>query len=484
MNAEQVQPLIDWLTQYPSWILWAILLTAFVESLAIAGIIVPGVLLLFLVAALAGSLQLSLELVLLAGFVGAVLGDGISFMIGYHFKERLHAVWPFSRYPNAMQSGTRYFHRHGGKSVVLGRFVGPIRPVMPLVAGMMNMSPTRFFTFNILSALAWSPFYLIPGYITGSAAHTIVPDRFYTVLTALVIALFAGAFLFRWLSLKLQKGSAWYEAIAAKRSQSAAVKRLWIMLTRHQHGPSEFPLASLCLLFFSIVLFIAWTLLTLNSAALQEIDQNILQLAQALRGPTFDHTLVTLTMVGDEGFLYCAFGIFIGVMLLQGRPMAAIHLLVAGLATAIITHALKYGFGVPRPELVQLSFSSLAYPSGHSSGATVLFGLLAAFIAQSTQHDRRWMVYLMFGIPIVIIALTRVLLGAHWLSDVIGGILLGLVICSATRVAYSRYTIWHRDHRRRRDAWILAGGIAAWILTLSVYIAWQFDDALLKYPLG
>ena len=484
MTADSFQPLIDWFQAHPDWILWGVALIAFVESLALAGIVVPGVLLLFLVAALAGSLAIPLEQLLLAGFIGAVLGDGISFYIGYYFKEHLRHRWPFSRYPKALQAGERYFVLHGGKSVILGRFVGPIRPVMPLVAGMLNMPPWRFFAFNLGSALAWSPFYLLPGYLTGNAANAIVPERFYTLLSALVILIFGFALLFRWLSLKLQKGSDWYDALAAKRASSKWVHRVWIALTRHQRGPSEFPLASLFLLCGSLLFFVVWTLLALGGGTLATLDQQILTLSQALRSAAVDPYLVALTMIGDEAFLYCAFTLFIGVMLLQGRPMAAVHLLVAGLTTAVITHALKYGFALPRPELAQAGFSSYAYPSGHSSGATVLFGLAAAFLAQSTPQQRRWLVYLFFAAPILIIALTRVLLGVHWFSDIVGGICLGLAICAATRVCYSRYTVWQNDQRRLRDSWILAGGITLWLLALLIYIYWRFDAALLKYPLA
>ncbi len=484
MTAEHFQPLIDWFSAHPGWILWGLLLIAFVESLALAGIVVPGVVLLFLVAALAGSLAMPLEQVLLAGFVGAVLGDGISFYLGHYFKEHLHHRWPFSRYPKAMQAGERYFLRHGGKSVILGRFVGPIRPVMPLVAGMLGMPPWRFLAFNVGSALVWSPFYLLPGYLTGNAAHAIVPERFYTLLSALVILIFTFAILFRWLSLKLQKGSDWYEALAARRASSVWVHRCWIALTKYQRGPSEFPLASLFLLASSLLFFSLWSTLTLAHGALATLDQHILDLTLALRSSTLDPYLIALTMIGDEAFLYCAFTLFIGVMILQGRPFAAVHLLVAGLSTAIITHALKYGFAVPRPELAQAGFSSYAYPSGHSSGATVLFGLAAAFLAQSTPQQRRWLVYLFFAAPILIIALTRVLLGVHWFSDIVGGISLGLVICAATRVCYSRYTVWQNDQRRKRDIWILAGGITLWLVALLIYIGWRFDASLLRYPLA
>src|SRR5690606_4817055 len=120
--------------------LFSVFLISFIESLALAGIIVPGVLLLFLVASVAGHLDFNLSTVLIAGFAGAVLGDGISFYLGRYFKDSIPRYWPFSRYPGALQSGRNFFNRHGGKSVMLGRFIGPIRPVIPLIAGMLGMS--------------------------------------------------------------------------------------------------------------------------------------------------------------------------------------------------------------------------------------------------------------------------------------------------------------------------------------------------------
>ncbi|WP_369820160.1 DedA family protein, partial [Oleiphilus sp. HI0043] len=86
MTESDFQPLIAWLELNPNWVFVAVLLIAFIESLALAGVIVPGVLLLFLVSALAGHINLPIEWLLLSGFLGAILGDGISFFLGHYFK--------------------------------------------------------------------------------------------------------------------------------------------------------------------------------------------------------------------------------------------------------------------------------------------------------------------------------------------------------------------------------------------------------------
>ncbi|MES9896122.1 MAG: VTT domain-containing protein, partial [Candidatus Thiodiazotropha endolucinida] len=82
---------------------------------------------------------------------------------------RLRGFWPFNRHPATLQRGITFFQRYGGKSVALGRFFGPVRAIIPLVAGMLGMPPLRFLAANILSALVWAPAYLLPGIVFGAS---------------------------------------------------------------------------------------------------------------------------------------------------------------------------------------------------------------------------------------------------------------------------------------------------------------------------
>ena len=265
MTESDFQPLIAWLELNPNWVFFAVLVIAFVESLALAGVIVPGVLLLFLVSALAGHINLAIELLLLSGFIGAILGDGVSFFLGHHFKDRLRSLWPFSRYPKTLQMGEQFFQKHGGKSVMLGRFIGPVRPVIPIVAGMLGMSQVRFAVFNASSALIWAPFYILPGYLTGSAIHFVLPDNFYPALFSFVGALFVITISFRYASLNLQHGSRLYDALLTKNTKANI----------DTASRTEFPLASLGLFIFSSVFFVIWSYFVLKTGLLGSIDANI-----------------------------------------------------------------------------------------------------------------------------------------------------------------------------------------------------------------
>lgn len=489
MNASDFQPIIDWLSAHPNWVVFSIGLIAFIESLALAGIVVPGVLLLFLVGALAGNLTIPLWEVLAAGFAGAVVGDSLSFYIGHFFKDSLRQHWPLSRYPKALKSGENFFSKHGGKSVIIGRFIGPIRPVLPLIAGMLGMSQLRFISFNAFSAIAWSPFYLLPGYLTGSAAHTslsqkTLPESFYLVLATFIVILTALAFIFRYLNLALQQENSVYKWVERKKQNAMSARKVWIFLTRQQTYPREFPLASFSLFILSSLLFWVWTLLTLQTPLLQSLDHFVLGFAGEVRSELVDSILISLTLLGDERFLYISFSIFVAVLVLQKRPIAAVHIIIAGLSTAGITHALKYGFAVPRPELVFNAPTSFAYPSGHSSGAAILYGLLASFIAQEKPQTKRWRIYLILGIPILLIAVSRVLLGVHWFSDIIGGILLGLSLCAATRIIYSRYSFTEQRNmqlKRKQNKYKSIIGLIFWGMLCASYQISYFSTTLAKF---
>lgn len=149
------------------YLIWIIAFIAMVESLAVVGIIVPGIGLLASLSILAGHAQVNVYAMLGLAVIGAILGDGISFIIGRVFRNKLHFMWPFTKYPHWIDNGEAFFNKHGGKSIFIGRFIGPVRPFIPMVAGMLNMDSKRFLLLNVLSALCWAPVYLLPGYLFG-----------------------------------------------------------------------------------------------------------------------------------------------------------------------------------------------------------------------------------------------------------------------------------------------------------------------------
>src|SRR5215203_6767354 len=161
--------LIELIRTHQDWAIAIMFITAFGESFAFLGLLFPGTTLLIAAGALIKSGNLSLWPVAIGAVAGAVLGDTVSYWIGRRFGARLAGVWPFRRNPHLLAGGVRFFDRHGGKSVFIGRFFGPVRAVIPLAAGIMLMPPGRFWFANVTSALVWAPMLLLTGDVIGQA---------------------------------------------------------------------------------------------------------------------------------------------------------------------------------------------------------------------------------------------------------------------------------------------------------------------------
>lgn len=203
--------LLEWLGGHQRWLGLAILLIALLESLAIAGLIVPGVVLLLAVTAMAGGGGMSLGAALAWAFTGAVIGDMLSFALGRVFHQDIRRIGLFRRHPQWITRTEAFFERYGLLSIFLGRFVGPIRPIIPMVAGMLDMPTLRFVAINLLSALAWAPVYVTPGFIAGRAVKWPVPEFFWQQALTL-LGMLAGLLLVVVLILKAQ--ARWSNLIA------------------------------------------------------------------------------------------------------------------------------------------------------------------------------------------------------------------------------------------------------------------------------
>ena len=164
--------LLTWIEQNPSYAGMVVFSMALAESLAIVGVLIPGVVILFGAGTLIGTGVLDFWAMCLWAILGAIIGDGLSYWLGHHFEYLTNRWRWFRLHPDHLQKGIAFFQKYGDLSVALGRFFGPIRAIVPLVAGLMRMPPKRFFAANILSALVWAPAYLAPGMLFGELSES------------------------------------------------------------------------------------------------------------------------------------------------------------------------------------------------------------------------------------------------------------------------------------------------------------------------
>lgn len=161
--AEISDAIASFVRDHHAWAAPIVFLLALGESIALISLVVPATVILLGVGALIGQAGLPFWPICLAGAVGAMLGDWISYWFGYRYKERVALMWPLSRQPELLPRGYAFFRRYGWLGVFAGRFFGPLRAIVPLVAGVCAMPVLAFQSANIISALLWSFILLAPG---------------------------------------------------------------------------------------------------------------------------------------------------------------------------------------------------------------------------------------------------------------------------------------------------------------------------------
>ena len=142
---------------------------AFGESLALIGMLIPATTLMLAVGGMMGAGIIDPLPVAVAALIGAVLGDWLSFLLGRRIGKSAYRLWPLNRHRTAVARTRLFFRRHGVVSILFGRFLGPIRATVPLVAGVLGMPQRLFQIANVASAVLWVPALFAPGYFAVRA---------------------------------------------------------------------------------------------------------------------------------------------------------------------------------------------------------------------------------------------------------------------------------------------------------------------------
>jgi undecaprenyl-diphosphatase len=473
------QELLNWLNSHPGWGFVIIFLVSFVESLALIGILLPGIVILFGIGALISLGVMEMIPVWIAASLGAILGDSVSYALGHRFRGHLLEIWPFSRYPGLMERGTRFFHAHGAKSVVAGRFIGPLRPIIPAVGGMMGMTPARFLAVDIPAGIAWAPSFLLPGMLFGASLE--VASEYTGRLAVMLVIVLAVLWMTWWLIRAI------YEPLA---SRSARWLRHAIRWTRRHpvlgrvagplFDPSRGDVLSvamlgvlLVLLFWSVVVLL---FLSPFSEQPRLLDQAARDLALGLRNHLADPVMVAIAQLSRWPVPVFSATALLLWLLGAGRRMAAVHWLIAIGGGGLLHLLLSWGLRAAPMVFEQGKFVMGALapdqqavwgPSAAMSLVTVTLTFFAVMEASELQRRHRQWPYLVAALLIMALALARLYLGLEWLSGALMGITLGLAWTGLVGIAYRQ-----RAFRR------FSGAIASLIFYVSflALFAWQVHE--------
>jgi undecaprenyl-diphosphatase len=434
-----LQEILTWISQHPLLSGLLIFAIALLESLVVVGLLIPGAFLLFGVGALIATGSLQLYPTMAWTIAGAFAGDSISFLIGRHYHQRLRVVWPFNRYPALVNRGIEFFYRHGGKSVFMARFVGPVRPIVPAIAGMMDMPITRFLLVDSIASILWAPAYILPGMVFGASLGLAAEVAGRLVVLLVIIA---GV---TWLCVELVR-------VIGRLVQPRVSTALERLLHWSRHHPLVKPLAGSLLdpdhpetrglAILSMLFFITlWLLLLILSQVLQggfmgDLDNYIHHAMLELQTPYVYQANVFISLLGDQVLL--ALVVVAGSLWLLWKDCskAAFHWIAVFACTGILTFLLKVSARIARPFEF---YGGYSFPSAHTAMSLAVYGFLALLIARELPPKRRWIPYSVAGLLVTAIAFSRLYLGVHWLSDILGGACLGLAWVALIGIAYDRH---------------------------------------------
>lgn len=483
METGVLQQLLSWIAENPGWAGAAIFVIAFVESLVVIGFFLPGILILFGVGALIGLGETSWLPVWIGGSLGALCGDLLSFWIGHRYQNHLRRMWPFSRYPGMLLRGTEFVRRHGAKSIIAGRFIGPLRPVIPTTVGMMGMPLGRFLLICIPACVAWTPAYLVPGMLFG-ASLDVAAD--YAGRLALVVGLGVGIL---WLSLWFIRSVYEFGAVYSARWMRRAIRwtRRHPVLGRVVGpiiDPSQPEVLSVSMLGLLLVATLCGLLLLLLlgpfGAEPGARDLAVLDWTLTLRNDITDPIMVAISQLSRLWVLLPTLIATALWLLGANRYNAAAHWMVA-MGGAFLLQLLMEWTLRAMP-LAGLSGESLTFlPSAQLTLATVMIGFFTVMVAKELRRRHRKWPYLAATVLLTSLVMARIYLGMDWLSGALLGFILGLAWTAIVGMAY-----------RARALRPFSGTMASTIFygTLLITLVWQIgvhleeDMAAVRLPVA
>jgi membrane protein DedA with SNARE-associated domain len=158
-----VDPIIAFVRENAVWAPPIVFALAFAESLAFISLLIPAWGALVAIGALIAAGGISFWPVWIAGALGAAFGDWLSYWIGQKLEHSVANIWPLSSHPELLPRGEAFMKRWGVLGIFIGRFFGPLRAVVPLIAGIFEMPFWRFQFANFTSAFVWAAVLLTIG---------------------------------------------------------------------------------------------------------------------------------------------------------------------------------------------------------------------------------------------------------------------------------------------------------------------------------
>ncbi len=377
---------------------------AYLECAAFVGLIMPGESFVSLAGFLASQGFLKLKILFPLVIISAVLGDITGYFIGRKLGEPfLTTSHRFLRIPESLVNSARmFFNRHGGKTMLIARFIGFLRSIAPFLAGASKANFLEFLIYDIIGAGLWGTTFLLLGYFLGESYKIV--EKYISRGGLFLILLVAGV----WACVTL---------IRRYRVSFEALK----FLVRKE------------------LIFLAWflssaTLLYLLAVDVKEhktvdIDIFVLNFVHGFSNPFLDRAMSAITLMGSLYFIVPLVLITGVILYKKKKKLDAILFSGAVISTIALGYILNFLFHRDRPQLFAdtKNFITYSFPSGHVVASSITFWFIAWIVLREATGYRKWFSIIIAIIPLLV-GLSRLYLGVHWPTDIVGGHVLSLAM--------------------------------------------------------
>jgi membrane protein DedA with SNARE-associated domain/membrane-associated phospholipid phosphatase len=454
---------------------WTYLLVgglAFLETGAFVGLIAPGEFTVILGGAVAGQGDISLPVILAVTWACAFAGDTLSFMLGARLG-RGFLVRHGKRFritEERLKQVEDYFSRYGGRTILIGRFIGLVRALAPFIAGSSKLPYRSFAPFSILGTGLWSTGLILAGYFFSQSIDTVTKDVGKGLFVfAVVVGVIAGFYLaFRFLRqpenrkkvvAEMEKRRFLRPVLVLGRTLQPQFEFVGRRLTPGGLGLELTTL--LAALSVGLFIVIAYWMVIAGDSGPTPGDSTALNIANDLRASWLNSAAEGFTYLGS-GWVTWPLAMLAAIALAATRRWLEFWVLVSGMLSMILlVHGIKEWTDRPRPPDPIVNAHGWAFPSGHAAYSTLYVWMSVTLALRLAPGITKKSVVIVAGIVLAaLVGLTRIYLRVHWLSDVTSGWALGLSCFSAAAIV-ALITSYIRHNPRRVAAPELDPGAGA-----------------------
>lgn len=493
-----IQSFVNSLIDYNTIAYLIALIIAFAETTIGIGLLIPGSTIILFMGGMAAKGYFNLFYLIIFAVIGAILGDNLNFFIGKKYGLKIFEKGLWFVKPVYFKKGQKFWEKHGSKSVFIGRFIPSIKEIAPLIAGTFNMKRSSFMLWNFLGAIGWGLVWILPGYFFSQSLDI---AKIWLTRTGFFLTIIFVIFVIFYIikTIVIKKGKSFFALLL---SLLHSIKQgivenpnIKIYVKKHEKFFSflqkrldknnfyGLPLTLLTVaLIYSLGMFGGIVEDIINSDSIVNADVRLENLIVVFRTATLTKFFYLITLLGKWEIILIFTIATITILWIKNKKIYIKPLLLSIIGSEIFTFLGKFLLHRSRPDVALYTENSFSFPSGHATIAISFYGFLTYLLIRNISKWKNKINIFFIGVAIIIlIGFSRLYLGVHYLSDVLGGYLSG-GIWLIVAISISEYLISKKQKIKYKKSSIKEKRITLAIV-ISAFIGYAIFSLNYSMPL-